>query len=696
MSFKNIILGTQRKSYNHNLSFDNNTTMEFGVIQPLLSQIMFPKSKIKVSARQLVRLAPMPTPSFARMYLQNYATFVKMTDVVPYFESFLSKIPFTSSTKTYTPTNLPVTSNRLLTYFLLSQSPYSIYKAVAPSDNTSRFNLVTLKTTDYLTVASSAVSQFNTHFGFSTTKTLAFSLSSTNAMFNNATDSSFDGALDVVYPSESDYTVVFTGSDHYRYMFCFRFPASAKRFRKILLGLGYDVNINDNTSISFAPLLAFYKSYYNLFGLTRDLPFETTNCFALIKAIEDYYYNFTDSAFVASNSLPVFVKLKLFFIDCSNLWFTTANSYIAAHRDNLVNNTPFRGLSTLPGQNGTLVPLGTTAPEEPDDVKVPTLGSGDIAFVSQLSLDVLKRLTAFVNKDSAIGKRMSDWVRTHYGADVSNSLFEDSFRINQWSTAVDIDDVFSTSDTADIGTANKGDFLGSYAGKGSGFSSNGFSFTAPVHGYCFVMSTLVPLTNTFQGVDPTLLGVDLDTFPQPEYDALGFEATPRNVFFGDNGVSLTQSKMPNDTFGFVPRYTGFKVKKNVVNGDMNLGYFKTDLHPYFNDRLFYDNNFAFTKVSPVAIDVLSDTKSSNCPNASTEYQKLCRYEFMGDFNRLFYNQGSVVAGSVNDAYGVSISDNFIVQTVFDMRVSNFLKPVQNSYDTIDEDVDNNTSSVASN
>ena len=100
MSFNNIILGTSRKSYSHNLSFDNNTTMEFGVLQPLLSQYMLPNSTIKVSSKQLVRLAPMPTPSFARMYLANFASFVKMSDVVPYHESLLSKIPFSSASKT--------------------------------------------------------------------------------------------------------------------------------------------------------------------------------------------------------------------------------------------------------------------------------------------------------------------------------------------------------------------------------------------------------------------------------------------------------------------------------------------------------------------------------------------------------------------------------------------------------------------
>ena len=127
MSFKNIVLGVQRKKYTHNLSFDNNTTMDFGVLQPLLSQYMVPKSNIKVSAKQLVRLAPMPTPSFARMFLRNYATFVKMTDVVPYHECLLAKLPFSTGSSTYTPVKMPFTDCRTLTFFLLSMSKYGVW-----------------------------------------------------------------------------------------------------------------------------------------------------------------------------------------------------------------------------------------------------------------------------------------------------------------------------------------------------------------------------------------------------------------------------------------------------------------------------------------------------------------------------------------------------------------------------------------
>ena len=684
MSFKNIILGTQRKNYTHDLSFDNNTTMDFGVLQPLMSQYMLPNSRIKVNAKQLVRLAPMPTPSFARMYLANFASFVKMTDVVPYHESLLSKIPFSVGGHSFLPTMMPFTNNRTLMYFLLQDAFVDYYQITEGTPANHPYVRVTSQS-----VVNTIVSQFIKDF-------LPAGITSSSPLYPkfNWIENPRDGVSvpPSISPLSADYTLAFSPSGNY--LICFKFSQSGLRLRKVLLGLGFSLSFEDLTPLSLAPLLAFYKAYYDRFGLTRDLPFETTFCFSLIKSIENYSYDFTIAKLLINTNFSHFIHDEL-----SECWFTSANSYIAAHRHQLVNNTPLRSLSTLSIQNGSLTPFGNPAVTVDRNPVIPWLGQPNSSFLSQLSLDVLKRLTAFVNKDSAVGKRMSDWVRVHYGADVSNSLFEESNRINEWRTNIDIDDVFSTSDTADIGKEQKGDYLGAYAGKGSGFSQSGFSFRAPVHGFVFVMSCVVPLSNTFQGIDPTLLAVDLDTIPQPEFDALGFEATPRTVFIGDNGVfsSAHASNKPTDTFGFVPRYTGFKCKKNIVNGDMCKGYYQTDLLPYFNDRLFYNNE---AKISDVSTDSASgkvtsfhfDVSADHVPNASTEFQKICRYAFMGDYDRLFYNDSSVF--SLVESSAFPRDDNFIVQSVFDVKVSNFLKPVQNSYDTIDDDVDNNTTPVS--
>lgn len=682
MSFKNIVLGTSRKSYSHNLSFDNNTTMEFGVLQPLLSQYMLPNSTIKVSSKQLVRLAPMPTPSFARMYLANFASFVKMTDVVPYHESLLSKIPFSSASQTYTPTSMPYSSNKFLQFYLLSISYYSLYEKV---DN----NYVlkdklqdldnNLSSTTYPARLAFVTDFFGSHANVALFKP---------HYLGESFYSSWNKDIRKVTPFSADYQVFCGAND--KYLFCFKYSAPALRLRKVFKGLGFGLMLQDTSSLSIAPLLAFFKAYYDRFGLVRELPFETTYCFKVIKEVENYTIDFSHNLLNSSSSSR-YSLFSHFLSELSNCWYTDSNSYIAAQRDKLSNGIASRTLSqpSLQFGNASVLPNA-------NDIQSPYVHrTGDNISFTQLTLDVLKRLTAFVNKDSAIGKRLSDWVRVHYGADVSNSLFEESNRINEWRTNIDIDDVFSTSDTADVGNIDKGEYLGSYAGKGTGFSQNGFSYKAPVHGFIFVMSCIVPLSNTFQGNDPTLLGIDLDTIPQPEFDALGFEATNRSVFVDDNGVcdSKATDQYSSEIFGFVPRYTGYKVKKNVVNGDMSKGYYQTDLLPYFNDRLLYNVGYHVQSVADNA-DTYSVTLSNKqVPNASTEFQKLCSYGFIGNYNRLFYNDSDDTVFSFLSS-GI-MSDNFIVQTVFDMRVSNFLKPIQNSYDTIDEETDNNTTSVSS-
>ena len=685
MSFNNIILGTSRKSYSHNLSFDNNTTMEFGVLQPLLSQYMLPNSTIKVSSKQLVRLAPMPTPSFARMYLANFASFVKMSDVVPYHECLLSKIPFSSASKTYTPTSMPFTSNNFLQYYLLNNSYYSLYEKIDDK--------YVLKDDLSDTDENSVTTTYPARLAFvSDILGTGVNVSKFKPQYlENTFYSDLFTDIKKITPYSADYQV-FCGTGN-KYLFCFKYKASALRLRKVLRGLGYGLMIQDRSSLSIAPLLAFYKAYYDRFGLVRNLPFETTKCFQMIKAIEDYTIDFSH-VILGNSGTSLYSLFTGFLSELSNCWYTDANSYIAAQRDSLVNYIPLRSLSTLIPQNGSITPMGKPSGDSNKTV-VPSISLGDQSMFTQLSLDVLKRLTAFVNKDSAIGKRMSNWVRVHYGADVSNSLFEESSRINEWRTNIDIDDVFSTSDTADVGTKDKGEYLGSYAGKGSGFSKSGFSYKAPVHGFVFVMSCIVPLSNTYQGNDPTLFGIDLDTIPQPEFDALGFEATRRSVFVDDNAVcdSKATDQYTSETFGFAPRYTGFKVKKNVVNGDMSKGYFQTDLLPYFNDRLLYNVGYRASLVADKADTYSVSLENKQVPNASTEFQKLCSYGFIGNYNRLFYNDSDNPLYSV--LFSSVASDNFIVQTVFDMRVSNFLKPVQNSYDTIDDETDNNTTSVSS-
>lgn len=678
MSFKSVLLGSSaHKNYTHNMSFDNNTTMEFGVLQPLLSQYMEPNSTIRVNSRQLVRLAPMPTPSFARMYLQNYARFVKMSDVVPYHECLLAKRPYYSENGVFTPVSMPFTSNSVLMYAILLNASFTPYSYNAKTQEYAPYRISHDDTTFqlfFLRYFSPLATEVPSEKG------LAIDLQ------RSTTYGDSTSVKASINPTNSDYTLFFTDFEsHIQFMVCFKFDAAGKRLRKQLVGLGYGLMSKDNHQLSLAPILAYYKAYFDTFGLTRDIPFETTNCFRLIKDIEDYNIDYSTQNFI---KFPVHFKHFFAFLsDLRDTFFTDSDSYIAAHRANITNNVPERHLSLV----GTPNDVGSAAGSLP-------AVSNSTPIFHNISLEALKRLSRFVSKDSVIGNRISEWVKVHYGAAVSNSLFEDCFNINNWRTPIDIDDVFSTSDTANISNENKGEYLGAYAGKGIGFGKNGFTFKAPVHGFCFVLSCLVPQTNVFQGNDPTLYAIDLDTIPQPEYDALGYELTPRSVFISDNFIGLqNDTGFSSDSFGYVPRYTGFKVKKNVVNGDMYLGNLQTDLQPYYNDMIIEKNGYTTLELdSAVKDNWRVQVDKNSIPSASTSWQQYCRYPFMGFFNRLFYNSGYDGIGYISSNDDLNfVQDNFIVQTVFDVRLTNWLKPIKNSYDTVDEQ-DNSSVEVSSN
>lgn len=696
MSFKSVLLGTSaNKNYTHNMSFDNNTTMDFGFLQPLLSQYMLPKSTIKVDSKQLVRLAPMPTPSFARMYLQNYARFVKMTDVVPYYESLLSGISFTTSSgTTVKPVRMPVTTNSFLLWFLLTMSRCTVYEryVLNPNKPPLEYGWRPIKFVN------------DVHVDWVRNLLLKrFSFDASLTIDRLPTLVALDDF--VISPMQADYILQANYVDDARdgqYMLCFEFSSDAKHIRKQFVGLGYSLNGEDNKPVSIAPLLAYYKAYYDYFGLTREKQFEQTTCFRVIGLIWDYYTSFyqLDDTVISVN-LSVFIS---FLSEFASLYYTDASSYIAAHRSLPLNDAKIPNIDT--GRYSLSEYMSDSSSKY--YISENSYGVPDISATpgrsTWLSIDLLRRLSRFVSKDSVIGKRLSDWVKVHYGSDVSFTLFQDSFNISEWRTAIDIDDVFSTSETADVGNKNKGDYLGAYAGKGIGFGKGGFTFKAPTHGFVFVMSCIVPITNIFQGNDPTLYAIDNDTIPHPEFDALGYEFTPKGVFLSDNFLlgSTDDLGLTRKGFGWVPRYTGFKVKKNIVNGDMCCGYYKRDLLPYFNDRLILSHSASLT---PITDDKGVETgnykfsiANNNVPSASTSWQQICKYGFLTNYNRLFYNSKSDL---VDDFYFKSrpleygLNDNFITQTVFDVRVTNWLKPVQNSYDTVDE-VDNSTISQSTN
>lgn len=663
-----ISLGKSTKKYLRNTDFDNNTTMDFGFCQPLFCQFLLPDSNISVSAKQLVRLAPMPVPSFARVSLVNKFVFVPWSDLCGYYEAMLSNMPYNGSV---VPTELPYVYNAYLSKCLLDNSLGSV--ATFYEIDTSVPSPITYKMStamDALKYAQSLATQWETELSeHACNKKFSF----TPAQYKEF----------AVSPNSADYLVNFVSDDRH-VIAAFRYSTRVKHLRSVFIGLGYSLALQDWSKVNALPIFAFYKAWFDTYAPKRTVAWTDTDVFHFLKHISDSY--FTNLGNDEDNMDVVFKSLS----DC---YYVSNDDFVSVHRSD-IDNVSLGAFSFVDSNGGFSDSQAITASSQPAI-------NGDIRLIA---LDVVKRLTRFVNKDSIIGQKMSTWVRNHFNAQVANSLYQDVYQVKTDILPLQINDVFSTADTADA-SSQSGERLGSYAGKGIGFGDTGCKFHSDRHGYLLCISAIVPKSGYFQGNDTSLYGLDRFTLPSADFDALGMEVTPFGFIAGDIGytdmTADTDQKLDYSAgFGFVPRFSGFKFKKNIVNGDMSRRSLIDSMSPYYLDRILQTGDALYQSLADNKFAQIRQFYPS-LPKASEQWRYLTRYPWLGDYDRIFYNDdvyhGSTstpVDSSSEDIDGSAARpDNFIVQSLFTMKIQDVLKPLAMSYDTFDEDSDNTSTEV---
>ena len=439
-------------------------------------------------------------------------------------------------------------------------------------------------------------------------------------------------------------------------------------------------------------MFAYFKAWYDSYAPSRETQWNQTNAFILIDAsFQKYLTSFDFFTTATEASEKVQTAALGFFEDLANTWYVANDDYVSAHRLTVVStsNSGFDSIkSPVTGVDTNFSPVSTNKDTVPNIYSSTPL--------NQFALETLQRISKFINKDTVIGKKVSTWLKAHFGADVASSFFKDSVSLNDIVVSCNINDVFSTADT----TSNdgSGEQLGSYAGKGLGFGDGSFSFSAPSFGYFVVVSCLVPDSKYFQGVDPSLFGVDRFTLPNADFDALSYEVTPSSFLCGHNDIFISGQKSTSDKgFGFVPRYSGFKTRRNIVNGDMSRRGTIASYSPYYLDKILTENAIRSEKNADGSYGFVA--VNNPLPVASEVWRYPTRYPWLGNFNRIFYNSGHAVfddassGDAANDFANAPIDDNFIVQSVISMKLTNALKPIAMSYDVYDDDVDNSSKTI---
>lgn len=674
-----IKLGVDTHTGHFDLSSMTHATSEIGYVMPTFSKYIVPRSKVSIGTRTGSRLSPLFVPTMGQMEIRHYHCYIPFNTIWFPFDAFLTKTNYTlPDGTTYIPTDCPYFRVGYLLRFLFgSRASTSVtlrkYLSCAIYNN----NGVQLSSSEIDTLDISGITEL---FGGSSLNCLPYYLISSDGVQYQIVDvdSSFDliklpdnaKVSDVSFPSleHCDFSDLNTDG----YTLAYNFNGPIKRLRSIFMGLGYSFNPYDLEKVTPFKLLAFYKSYWSLFGVNRSYNFFNTFCYKLIKTLsESTQRNMT----TPSNIYDLFVQFVS--IELTKCTYTCPADYFSASDLDTQRSASESGgyKFTSPLNSGTTINheygaasainvLTNQAAPVSTQVSNNPFSTPDIALGQKIAL----RLLRFVNKNSVVGRQVSEILRARYGvSDIHNALHEKVERVGASKTPINIQAVYNNTDAGDMP-------LGSYAGLGvtgqNGAISKKYTFETKEFGTLITLTAVVPKMGYFQGMfrENSDGVVDNTEFYTPEFDAIAWQSVRYNELVADRqfksplgGSDTADASTQLGIFGYNPTYQHYKVSFNRALGDISLPSMQESMLPYTLDRYFKNKEVDKYPISQIGIPDLP-------PNDPMYFRSGTR----GETNRIFSDMSPT-------------EDHVIMQIFFDIKMTAPMKSIANSYDTIDEE-----------
>lgn len=694
------------------LSFDCSTTSNIGDIQPTMARLMVPNQTNHVKVSSLVRLAPMPLPTFGRMHLKHYHAFVPYSQIWEPFTAFLSNQRFSASNRTFVPVSVPRFPLHAFWADIIRQFSYiSICNQDGEPCTVDFSDQSTAET--YLQFVKDViigVSPFlttGTIFGVSRTGLVSkfpfddfpyhsggrgglvfgqykFTGDSTdsgtvvraafepiNTEITEASQQAVGsvGLLGADFIEEFRFSAgKFDGTTGY---LCYKLMPAAKHLRKIVIGLGSQFspyNFTDEFENVFK-LLAYYKTWFEYFRPIREKSFTDTNCYKLIKLLSESdgfdYWRDTNSA--------VFDLFHSFVIDLMNdTYYYLPQDYFAMSVTHPMqgNNNTATAISSATPSDG----VETTAVHNPS-YEVVNMNPGN-----PLAVKLAMKLLNFTNKNTVIGRSIREYIRVHYG------VFEDYAPDSSGITRIGVSDVnVQISDVMSTAPSDDG-YLGEYAGKGIGYNdSETFDYTAKEFGVWLTLSVVVPQSGYYQGTLKENFYKERFDFPAPEFDAVGYQVLERRELMDSYAASSaafnpSTAYSPREAFGFVPRYSDIKVGRNLVNGDLSIAGMPS-MRPYFFDRRFSEMGLAVSEYYKASLPVPTENKLKTAVKlVKPDYVPTVVFD---NFRRI---DPSDTLGQYNRIFNVTTNwvDHFIINAIFEVTAVAPWKSLNDSFDTFVE------------
>lgn len=674
-----IKIGVDTHNGRFDLSCMTHATSEIGYVMPTFSKYIVPKSRVSIGTRTGSRLSPLFVPTMGQIEIRHYHCFVPFNTIWFPYDAFLTGTNYTlPDGTTYIPKRCPYFRVRDVFHYLLDGSvnlsvrfqkecTMQIFDEFGNSfDN----EWVSENISSVIGGLSNALvgSYIKTSDGY------LYVYKLDNEWVVETMDESEGPISKLSFPSYNhrDFSDVSTvaGTPSRNYIVTYNLNGSLKRLRSIFLGLGYSFNPYDTELVTPFKLMAFYKSYWSLFGVNRTYNFFNTYCYKLIKAL-------SESTVLDMRTLGVVnaAFIQFIAIDLTKCTYTCPADYFSAS-----DTVTGRGAGDGVAFNSTMVGERNGEPFN-KTVGAINVGNSGVAtshntglapdYAIPLAQKIGLRLLRFVNKNSVIGRQISEILRARYGvSDIHNALHEQVERVGASKTPINISAVYNNTDSGTMP-------LGSYAGLGvsgqNGAISKKYTFQTKEFGVLLTLTAVVPKMGYFQGMfrensDGT---TDNTEFYTPEYDAIAWQSVRYNELIADRQFKSPITHSGEDDagtqlgiFGYNPTYQHYKVSFNRCLGDISLPSKSESMLPYTLDRYFPNSN-------------VEETGVYDLPELPPNEPMYFRSGTRGETNRIFSDMSPT-------------DDHVIMQIFFDIKMTAPMKSIANSYDTIDEETTHTT------
>lgn len=408
--------------------------------------------------------------------------------------------------------------------------------------------------------------------------------------------------------------------------------ADGRRFIKILQSLGYGIPVElleKDVYFSALPLLAVGKVYYDWYYPSAYVDsVEAVNLSSLFSSDTT-----ADLVLNSSNISDILTVIKTVCYDSD--YFVSAWQNPSAPNDGSYSQFSIPDITLGSTNNNAVLNNNTEG--------TPNIRTGVTGNISQYMLQGLRSLTDYMKRHQLVGARALDRYMTRFGIQLSAEKLKRSIYIGTTSDDIQFGDVTSTSDTA-------GASLGDYAGKGIGYGKSNFDFETDEYGIMIIVSSILPKTGYFQGIDRNVMHTTKLDYWTPEFDNMGTQAISKSELFIPTKTGILNGNMTDlstGIFGWTPRYAEYKVGRDRITGDFRMNSINVDLGAWHTMR----------ELDYSALDAMVVNKNFTEGVDAEQY------------NRIFYG--------TNDS---SLADKFTVIYHFDVASYSPMKALFDTYD----------------